>query len=110
MLLCIVATVVVDARKKPPKPVLINKCYFCHHRLSVIIIAIVFINYHPDFQKPQKFEEERDVVAKKKTFTCKYLLVYKVLISFTIINIINCKYMLILLALISNKIFSTTRF
>merc|ERR1711872_660181 len=26
----------------------------------------------------QKFEEEREVVAKKKTFTCKYSLIYKV--------------------------------
>merc|ERR1719323_1578975 len=28
--------------------------------------------------KPQKYEEEREVVAKKKTFTCKYSLTYKV--------------------------------
>jgi len=28
--------------------------------------------------KPQKFEAVREVVAKKKTFTCKYLLIYKV--------------------------------
>jgi len=47
-LLCLFAAIALVAGKKPSKP------------------------------KPQKFEAEREVVAKKKTFTCKYLLIYKV--------------------------------
>ena len=50
--------------------------------IDIIEIIVIFP------QKPQKFEASREVVAKKKTFTCKYLLVYKVVGSqFTNTNI-----------------------